>query len=372
MTRTYFGIGCFNYGLNLEPPFKIKYVEELEKALQALPNIENLNILISSKADALEVEIDEELPTIDQGEFSFMPVDISRIHLEIHLPQRVQEDILAPLDIRPETYTTTFVVDTIYSYHCPVSFVELVGCSAKPKPSNAVIILREFFKNNINGNQDNPILFECLGPSPFHVNCSIEEARIVDDSEVFDYECKKTMRRGYDEMSFLYDSRTYGSIAEAKEEIYHAVFDELGFYYRVIQQDVHNMRDWQRIEGWTSDLIKGQQTTGLKRIGNRLFKQWRLVNDIYTALIEFESDGFFLDHTTQRDYKDTYIDDSSACFKEYVDIIITERVKYPTESINALLNFFESRRAKSVELIILLFAGFIGGVIGSLITILAK
>jgi hypothetical protein len=49
-----------------------------------------------------------------------------------------------------------------------------------------------------------------------------------------------------------------------------------------------------------------------------------------------------------------------------------DRQIFPTQHVRQLVTFLEKRRSKALELLMILSASLIGGVAGSLITLLAK
>jgi len=70
--------------------------------------------------------------------------------------------------------------------------------------------------------------------------------------------------------------------------------------------------------------------------------------------------------------RETYSTDEPTYLESFVKRAMQDRQVFPTQQVNQLATFLEKRRSKAVELFIILSASLIGGVAGSLLTLLAK
>lgn len=104
-------------------------------------------------------------------------------------------------------------------------------------------------------------------------------------------------------------------------------------------------------------------------IFQRFFKRPRLIGKLFTDIATFEGNIIFKDSLQQNEYKEIFSVKEEIFFKTLIDKKLEEKLDYPVKQTTDLINFFESRRVKSLELITALIAAILGGAIGALLTI---
>jgi hypothetical protein len=172
-----FGIGCFHFGISRATPFSFKgdlYIQQLRQTLEACPSV--ANVKIAGPTDLMDysqlVEDPPELIGHGRNYFPCAILDGLNIEFSIHIPFRVQENLIATPVSRLETFTEDFLVIINYGYHNPVAFiVPLEPQKEHSRGSQAVQIVREFLSRELKPNYT--IRFEVLGPSPFHADCEL-------------------------------------------------------------------------------------------------------------------------------------------------------------------------------------------------------
>lgn len=224
-----FGIACFHFGIAKEPPFRYtdeKYFAELQKALESIPNIEQISITdiwdqISPR------DINEKIPDfLETG--GFPNWDFGKIGFSIHIPDRIQRQIL-PFS---EICTEQFEISINYNYHMPVTFIVPVNPIGECSPADAVIVVREFLEQQFINIKSDYIKFEYLGPSPFHAQCYIKPGEDIGLDELSPGFISKdvTTEAGYDELIFYYNTGIFENGNDAEACILEEIIPELGFF----------------------------------------------------------------------------------------------------------------------------------------------
>jgi len=133
-----------------------------------------------------------------------------------------------------------------------------------------------------------------------------------------------------------------------------------------VQENVVRRHNWRRIENLIDDLISIHRMRGFKGFLKKMFVGSKRINEAFTSIAEFESEEPFLNNHKQGIYDGIYSGKKITYFQSYFDDEM-EQITYPTKERKQLLNFFESRRTKSIEIYMILISAIIGGVIGTLI-----
>lgn len=374
--RLSFGIGCFHFGIKKTPPFKFKgseYIKELRTALQSISNIDNIHIYCDDTFENWSTDLTQELPNIKRGKGFFpWPFHVV-IEFEVYIPFRIQKQLLkrgVELVLPLKTYTERFKVLLHYAQYFPVTFIEPVNSSQESTPSQAVKIVREFLEQEFKNSKSDYIRFECLGPSPFHANCYIQPGETKDDNNVdWKFKVKIYPKKGYDEIVFYFNPGIFTKAEKAKRAIEKELRfqEELGFFYNIVQREVVKNHDWVEIQNLIGDLVSDHQLTGVKGFLKNLVLSKR-INDAFISIAGFEVDKIFSNYVQQRDYRDIYSEEKiETYFQSYIDNKIKRQFTHPTKQPLQLISFFESRRTKVVEYLVIFISAVICVVIGWLL-----
>lgn len=367
-----FGIGCFHFGIRKEAPFEFKgsdYLIKLKEALSKIANLDNLKIVADKDFENETDKITEALPNLDEDRSFFPCPSLLDIDFELYIPFRIQAELCDTEEKFLQTYSERFKVKIFQSYYLPVTIIETINPSKENDPSNAVRIVREFLEKQLTIEKSEYIRFECLGPSPFHLDCFVKPKEPEGDSDWF-IEPEVNILRGYDEIIFYYNSVEIANAEEAFNYLKDSIEDEFGFFYNFIKQRNQRMFEWETIQTSLQELQDIQSSKGFKAFFNRLFNRPSLIGKLFTELGTFEANDIFINRTRQNEYNDIYKAKDEMFFKIFIDKEFEEKNEYPIKQITELVKFYENRRVKSVEFMILIIAASLGGTIGALLTFL--
>jgi uncharacterized protein (DUF2164 family) len=364
-----FGIACFHFGINRQLPFEInlsEYYSDLQNALGNISSVKNIR-LFHEDIDTDKAIVIDDNPDISDGP-GFLPRPMyCFIEFELYIPSRVQYEILNnhSRDNKPKV-SELYKIIINYLYYFPVTFVIPIEDNNELDPSTSVMIVKELLRKEMN-KHDNIIRFECLGPSPFHINCLVEPVSTeIDNGRI--YQQSIIQKKGYDEVLFYYNKEN-STVGDVIEVIIDDISDELGFYYYLIQNRNLMRRKWVDLDELVEKLIATQKLKGVKAYIRKLLFNTKKLDECFIELVDFESRELYYNNSIQEAYKNIYGKSNDYIFKIYIDSEINDRFKYPTDQINKIYRTFESRRIKNVEIITILISSIIGGVIGSMVTI---
>lgn len=367
--KIWFGIGCFHFGYDKAIPYEFKrpeYLSELKTALEAVPAITDLLIEApASEASFDELEVDEFPGSLEDGSGAFPHLGTCWIRFKIYIPTRVQAELAN--EFAPDsTGTENFIVFINYPYEGPVAFVVLDDPKAGDRdPSTAVRVVREFLRRELMP-VDTPIRFECIGPSPFHADCSLTLIAAAPPRKGA-FVVKRTPRRGYDLLEFTSDHPENDFAEEATVDLFHALGNELGFFYFVMGSEVMAARSWGNIQDEVNLLVKNSTNAGLWNWTVAGIRRSKKLHDVFTALINFDVARTFALNQRSEGYRDTYSADGGF-LQPYVDRVLQDAMDYPTKQVTTLVGFLEKRRSKALELGVVLFAAIVGGIAGATLT----
>lgn len=367
-----FGIGCFNFGVKKNPPFDFKgttYLKELENCLIKIPNLNNLNIYTDDDFKNLSFKVKNTLPYLEDSGDCFPNPDILDITFDLFIPFQIQAEINETEEKYLDTHSENFKIYIHNNYHFPITIIEVVNPVKEANPSSAVRIVREFLKKVISDNNEKYILFETLGPSPFHLDCYIKPQNPDESNPDWLFNPVETPDKGFDIITFYYNTAKIKDSDEALDYLREYIADELGFYYKYVSFRNEKMHHWSEIQVLLNKLVAIQKIKGIKGFWQKLFKRSSLIGDVFTELAEFEGNDIELSGLRQNEYNEIYHVKDQTFFQPFIDNELNEQINYPIKQISQLVTFFESRRVKSVELLIVLVAALIGGAIGALLTI---
>ncbi|WP_343604080.1 hypothetical protein [Fluviicola sp.] len=367
-----FGIGCFNFKPAKQIPFEFKtnvYLEKLKACLAQIPNLNNFIYSFDDETLSETLKVNEELPNITLDGDYFPYLSFSEIEFELYIPERVQVDITGYEAKHLRTYSETFKVSVHYNYHFPVSIVQILNPSKEPDPSLAVRIVREFLRNEIAKIKNSEIEFESLGPSPFHVDCYLKpEIDVHEDDWLFDV--RELTQKGFDKVTINYNSKEFSDANEALDLLKEDIVDEFGYCYKFISIQNQKRQFWSEIHELVDELIIIQKAKGIKGFFQRLFRRSSKINTLFTEIADFEGLQIATNGLKQYEYNEIYRANDQTFFQKYIDENLEEKYGYPVKEMSELISFFESRRVKSIELIIAIVASIIGGVIGAVATMM--
>lgn len=368
--KKYFAIGCFNFGVKKEPPFEFsgsEYLKELEKELSSIKNLTGLVIETDDDFSNYKEQITEKTINIQKNKGSFPDALVLDISFNLHIPFKKQAKIRHVKKKRLRTHTEDFSVKISSNYYVPVAIIESLNPKEKTDSSTAVQIVREYLKGEFKKSKYDYIRFESLGPSPFHLDCFLLPKK--DEEKDWLFESNEFIQKGYNELTIFYNKNQFQNADDAMEFLSESIVDEFGFYYAFQQGKVHKMYEWRKIQNKVYKLLKIEESKGIVGVYKKFFQRQGLIGKLFIGLATFEGQSIFDNNYYQNNYNQTFLIDEDVYFKTFIDKKMEENQNYPIKQTTELINFFESRRVKSIELTMAIIAAIVGGAIGSIITI---
>ena len=362
----FFGVGCWDFGIRCQPSLEFTvedYVAGLREQLEAIPSLNNLNI--TTLWDDTEDKITfRHAQKTDDGMAVLAKGVVSRIDFDLYIPFRIQ-DGLARLRARSDTGTENFRIHVLYVYYSPVVFVELLDPTDPCTPSTAMVVIREYLWSELRKTHD--LVFTYVGPTPFHADFRIEPGPVHHDDRTFE---RTTLdSRAYSSIAFRY--RPGSSLTNAQsafEELVEEIGHELDVYYFLHRTTSENIEAWDEIERLFLDIISHSERTGWWQRMRSARLQSRDIRKLSIRLARFQAEQISDEYAIRKAFYDTYERNIPCYLKPYVEAEMKERPVFPTVPVADLLGFFERRRSKGLELLVIVAAAIVGGVAGSLLT----
>jgi hypothetical protein len=365
-----FGIGCFHLSTRVKVPSEFDvahYAQMIREFLGSIETVEDFSVEEEEGERTFQVT---EAP-ISMREGGLFPGSVLRsVDFSLRIPQRTQLDIIKSIHgsevAFTETGTEQFSVRTEYFYYGPVTVVECkeVEHAGANSPSEAIIIVREYLKRKANEFASD-VLFEVVGPSPFHANFFVIEDDEVKKSFVVDHDASP----GYDRIAFRVTpqpgiSRTIWLLDR--------IGTPLSYFYSLERMRSALIREWSTVKKRWGDVCGDEPTGAIDRFRS-LRKRRANIADLLRGINSFRVGTVLKD----QEAKFGRAEISKYELPEFLEKHITDAteetfVRYPTEEMLELVRFNEERGARWLDRASVFFAAIMGGMIGAAITLLTQ
>jgi|APLak6261677118_1056115.scaffolds.fasta_scaffold04646_1 hypothetical protein len=364
-----FGVGCFNFGIRYKSEFLFDTKSHVENIELALKKITAIGELIIDYDEDLEdsAHITEAPPELnDGGNFPF--VDFLRITFGLYIPSRIQSDLIGETVKYSLSGIEKFKVTMLSSYYGPVAFVECVDVLSEDcDPSAAVQVVREFLKKEFS-KIDSEITFEFIGPSPFHVDFYIsnkENEKIINKIEL-----SESDQKGYNKIVFKYNEDIFETEDEALLDIYYELTDELALFYAITRENVIQMRSWINIEENLGQLNLMNQSQGYCKCLKNKYLASKLRKKIINSLYVFKAENELYQHRVDHWVKEMYDNSVVVYLKKFIETKSGRESHYPVDSVCDWMKHMEDSSMKYFEISATFSSAIIGGIIGSVVTLI--
>lgn len=315
-----------------QPPFRFEmhdYVEELRSALQQVTTINNIQIEFDEDEPGYDVGSGE-LPCLEEGSGIFPQPMRLEIRFDIYIPFRIQEE-LSRVSVTYETRSENFRLHIEYSFHGPVAYVEPLNATGIFRPSTAVQVVREYLKRELNTNAS-VIVFECLGPSPFHADFYLESVPSeLEESCGFPFSVEHIRTRGYAEVVFTYAESFFPNRDTAIHVLFSELSDELGLFYEAKRLDLDAYRDWDGIQEKFLALTDVTTEAGVRRRIRAMWQRGRDLHLLHTSLVRFDANQLLQQNELERHYRSTYSTDEPTYLQSFITAEVQNRPIFPTQ-----------------------------------------
>ncbi len=355
-----FGVGCLYFAPTEPAPEtgqSARYRELLREALEGIPNANNIEIEGGKDPDPRLLPLQGAWPSLDAPVFHAYP-SFLQIGFDLYIPARIQEQILQPLS-EPIVASEHFHVKLLYD-DMPLMVATALETKHRESGSTYIILIREYLKRELD---QSVMCLSCLGPSPFHSDFFLEFVQEQDRPLVV----RREPDLGYSRHWCSYESRGHGDNArQALGDILWQFRPELRLFYLACRARMLRIRAWGEIAGPVRKyLLGGGRKRWRDAIAGRFFRS-RSIRIVTERLIRFEMDGLFERQNLREVFDSTYSVPDGSYLRDEVDKAVKDLGEYPVDEVYRLIGFSEERRAKRMELIVVLLAAVVGGVVGGI------
>ncbi len=364
-----FGVGCFNFGIRYKSEFLFdtkSHVKNIELTLKKITAIRELTIYHDKDLE-YSVRITE-APTELRNGGNFPVVDFLRITFSLYIPSRIQSDLIGEAAEYRLSGIERFKLTMLDSFYGPVAFVECVDVLSEAcSPSTAVKVVREFLEKEFS-KIDSEITFEFIGPCPFHANFYIlnkENERAINEIEFSEIE-----QKGYNKIVFKYNEDIFETENEALLYIYEELTNELALFYAITRENVMQMRSWSNIEKNIEQFNLMNQEQGLFKNLKNKYSASNLTKKLINSLYVFKAENERYHHRVDHWINEMYDTSSVVYLKKYIKSRSGRCLHYPVDSVCDWIKHEENRSMKYFELSVRFSTAIIGGIIGSVITLM--
>jgi hypothetical protein len=304
-------------------------------------------------------------PDWGKGEGYYPPLDFFFLTFELFLPFRLQKELVGP---HAETGTETFRVHQAYGFESPVTYIRPGSPKNEHDPSTSVAVVREYLRRELEVPR-NGISFQFLGPSPFHADFYLkdgghglsEDCPFVGSVEETD---------GYDMVLVLYDSKVHSSIDDAMEDLFFELTGQLSLAYAAYAANARAVFRWDSLSAELDSLVGRTPSPRLARM-KRALVRGRALSRLHQSLAEFEAGDVEDTHYLQRSQRQLYRSERTLSLQSLVTAAVEDRWHFPIQQVEKLIGHIESRHSRQVDILVVILAAILGGVIGSLATLMA-
>ncbi|MBV6888829.1 hypothetical protein KWH47_14910 [Xanthomonas campestris pv. spermacoces] len=364
---TYFGVGCFHFGLSKPVPYKFEfreYIEEIHKALGALTNASNINIKADRSGSIFPDHVEISGIALRKNGVIFPNTLDMIVEFSLYIPARIQDELGPFKETSKATSTENFHVRIKYEFQTPVAIITLINpASEDPSPSRAVAMIRKYLDREI-AKSNTEIMFDWLGPSPFHAEFSAE----ADPASDYGFVLKKIPSRGYDKINILYGKDINKNQAEAY--IYDSISSDASVFYEIIRTRSFMYRaqekvvsQWKNLQGLI-DSGEARASRGRKKI---LEAANLLVRESHSLMASQKVHR----QAAERVVKEHFGRGEDDFLEHYVESELKGLPEYPAQDILEWAKYIEEGLLKKKDRFNVLLTGMLGGLIGALATIVS-
>ncbi|SDI18710.1 hypothetical protein SAMN05216603_12422 [Pseudomonas benzenivorans] len=364
-----FGVGCFHFSIkdNLDKEITVQeYIDEIIKTLKNLTTASEVTISFDEDIKDEKIDTSPPNPKIRDGEHCYPSITFLNLTYKIYIPFRIQAELINLPEKYLDTGTENFKITVRHEWYGPVSYIECLSATKDTLPSTAVQVVREFLTKELQ-KVDTFLEYDFLGPSPFHADFYLNESdTAIEDAS---FTLNETKTRGYNTLKFSYSPHKFKSEDKALEELQETLADELSFFYQLNKDTNFSLKKWEEIQNTTYSILEYQEKTNKKNIIKRVIEKPKLFQKAFKDIGLFKGHLIFMKGQIARNYASIYKSGKSETYlQDYIDQEISEHPQYPLNETSELITYFDQKNSKTIELLTILSAGILGGIVGSTIT----
>jgi len=356
-----FGVACFNFGYVQQVPYSFTaddYRAAVEKLLSSLPSVTDIVIDVGELGRSPVVT--EEPVHMQDGE-GFPYFGDARISFSIYIPRRVQKELTSRVGLESRVLGENFHVHIRTEYDGPVAFVQCVGGGSEDSPSTSVFLVREYLKKHLDRNEGSA-RFDYMGPSPFHADFYLSHGAPSPDSS---FKLTHTSRKGYDKYQFEVDSQAVDDTDLLS--LYGEIADELSLYYFLVRRRRDLLRSASKYEHRWAEVRKSVDSARFSNVlgaAARHREVRSLISDGYALQAELAVVISEMKLMVAREYESG----TPSYFERAVRKVVEQFPEFSVDPILRWAEHVDGASYKKLEILAVIAASIIGGLIGALIT----
>ncbi|MGY1879695.1 hypothetical protein [Pseudomonas reactans] len=366
-----FGVGCFHFSIkdNIEHEITIQnYIDEVVKTLKKLTTASD--VIVSFDEDIKDEKIDTTPPNprIRSGESCYPDIPFLNFSFKLYIPSRIQAELIGLSEQHLDTTTENFKITIQHEWHGPVSYVECLSAREDCDPSTAVQVVREYLEKEIL-KIESFLEYDFLGPSPFHAKFYLRKNSKNQTSEHPKFELNEIKTTAYNILNFEYNPEIFDSEEQATEILKQTLADEISFFYELNKDANFSHKKWMEIQETTYSILEHEEHKTKINLAKRAFEKPKLFRKAFKDIGLFKGHLIFTKGQTKISYSSIYNSGNAETFlKDHIDRELSEHPVYPLNETSELIQYFDQKNSKTIELLTILSAGILGGIIGSTIT----
>ncbi|MEX0608201.1 hypothetical protein [Saccharospirillum sp.] len=365
-----FGVGCFHFSIENGESKTIlvkDYVEEIIRTLESLTTISDVICSYDESIANLELDISPPNPRLNEGGGCYPQIPFFDLSFCVYIPSRIQADLIDLPEDYIDTGSENFRIKIVHDWHGPLSYIEPVGAGLDSRPSTGVRVVREYLLREIS-KVKTFLLFDLLGPSPFHADFHLMLNNSQNTEELF--ETQIIHRPGYDQVIFACAKDGFSSKEDALQDLYEQLSQELAFFYDLNLKESGKIHRWHEIQEILHSILSFEDDGSKKSIKDRLYLKPKLFRKVFKNIGSFKGQSIFDKSSIAQNYNSIYESDKHKTYlKVFIDKEIFEHSTFPVDETSELLRYFDQKAGKVFELAIVAMAAIIGGIVGSIITV---
>ncbi|WP_153474989.1 hypothetical protein [Pseudomonas lactis] len=364
-----FGVGCFHFSLKDDIDKEIsgqEYINEITNTLKKLTTASEVTISFDEDIKDEKIDTSSPNPRIREGDQCYPPINYFHLTFNIYIPSRIQAELINLSEKYLDTCTENFKITVRHEWYGPVSYIECLSATDNTVPSTAVQVVRKFLTKELQ-KMETFLEYDFLGPSPFHANFYLKKIDAAIDDPSFTL--NETRSRAYNTLKFNYNPHKFKDEDKALEELQETLAEELSFFYQLNKNATFSLKKWGEIQDTTHSILELQEKTNKKNIIKRTIEKPKLFQKAFKDIGLFKGHLIFMKGQVASNYAAIYKSGESETYlQEYIDQEISEHPEYPLNETSELIKYFDQKNSKTIELLTILSAGILGGIVGSTIT----
>ncbi|WP_353084107.1 hypothetical protein [Stenotrophomonas sp.] len=356
-----FGVACFSFGYVREVPYSFSpsdYREAVESALSSMPSVTGISVVVDDFSGS-SVVTEAPIPMQDGYGLPY-PSDTS-ISFSVYIPHRVQEELGRTINHQSRMSCENFRVEIIDGYEGPVAFVECVGGGRENDPAMSVFLVREYLRKHL-ADHKGAAVFDYMGPSPFHGHFHLDHGVGAVDAE---FKLTVKSSKGYGSYIFEVGGSSVGYVELSR--LYSVISSELALYYWLIRRRTSLLEVSSKYESAWALARTSVDSAGISSLWGTAARHRSiraLISDGYALQAELAVGLSEMKHAVNEEY--------GSGVQSYFERNLRKVVEqFPQVSVDPILRWaehVESASYKKLEIIAVLVASIVGGLVGAAIT----